>query len=177
MLRHVPDSAIKTNNSRFSVWRLASSSVFSRWYIQDRMRASYILSRDHISFFRQTAVRSCDSTIEFLPFIFSTNSFSSLIFQQLFKFIYPKYSKHWPYTLAHTIDCVCSKMLDHGLFLSLFKLIPCPMHWISYLNFKAVLALTKTAGSAQTHKSISFIWIVWSTLYVYLWIKGRKFRN
>ena len=24
------------------------------------------------------------------------------------------------------------------------------------------------AGSAQTHKSISLIWIVWSTLYVYL---------
>jgi len=35
----------------------------------------------------------------------------------------------------------------------------------SYLNFKAVLVLPKTAGSAQTHKSISFIWIVWSTLY------------
>ena len=31
--------------------------------------------------------------------------------------------------------------------------------------------LPKTAGSAQTHKSISFIWIVWSTLYVYLWHK------
>ena len=39
------------------------------------------------------------------------------------------------------------------------------------------------AGSAQTHKSISFIWIVWSTLYVYLCLllrtkakrkKGRK---
>ena len=40
---------------------------------------------------------------------------------------------------------------------------------ISNLNFKAVLALPKTAGSAQTHKSISFIWIVWSALYVYLW--------
>ena len=26
------------------------------------------------------------------------------------KIIYPKYSKHWPYTVAHTIDCVCSKM-------------------------------------------------------------------
>ena len=37
------------------------------------------------------------------------------------------------------------------------------------MNFKAVLALQKTARSAQTHKSISFIWIVWSTLYVYLW--------
>ena len=35
-------------------------------------------------------------------------------------------------TVANTIDCVCSKMLNHGLnhglFLSLFKLIPCPMH-------------------------------------------------
>ena len=27
--------------------------------------------------------------------------------------------------------------------------------------------LPKTAGSAQTHKNISFIWIVWSTLYMY----------
>ena len=41
------------------------------------------------------------------------------------------------------------------------------------MNFKAVLALPKTARSAQTHKSISFIWIVWSTLYVYLW-SGHK---
>ena len=52
------------------------------------------------------------------------------------KVIYPKYSKHWPYTVAHTIDCVCSKMLNHGLnhgfFLSLFKLIPCPIYWIVY---------------------------------------------
>ena len=37
------------------------------------------------------------------------------------------------------------------------------------MNLKAVLALPKTARSAQTHKSISFIWIVWSTLSVYLW--------
>ena len=41
----------------------------------------------------------------------------------LIKVIYPKYSKHWPYTVAHTIACVCSKMLIHGLFLSLFMLI------------------------------------------------------
>ena len=41
------------------------------------------------------------------------------------KVIYAKYSKHWPYTVAHTIDCVCNKMLNHGLnhglFLALFK--------------------------------------------------------
>ena len=29
--------------------------------------------------------------------------------------------------------------------------------------------LPKTTGSAQTHKSMSFIWIVWSTLHIYLW--------
>ena len=40
--------------------------------------------------------------------------------------------------------------------------------YISYLDFKAALALPKMARSVQTHKSISFIWIVWSTLYVYL---------
>ena len=74
--------------------------------------------------------------------------------------------------------------LNHGVFLLLFKLISCPIHWIvcvsaywiSYLNFKAVLALRKTAHSAQTNKSIHFIWIVWSTLYVYIsvdsWICG-----
>ena len=92
------------------------------------------------------------------------------------KVIYPKYYKHWHYTVAHTIDWVCSKMLNqglnHGLFLSFFKTIPCHIHWIvhvlAYLNFKALLALPKMAPSAQTNKSISFIWIFWSTLYVYL---------
>ena len=55
-------------------------------------------------------------------------------FLALTKVIYLKYSKNWPYTVAHTINCVCSKMLNHalnhGLFLSLFTLIPCPIHWI-----------------------------------------------
>ena len=41
------------------------------------------------------------------------------------------------------------------------------------MNFKAVLALPKTTPSAQTYKSITFIWIVWSTLYVYLWLFPR----
>ena len=52
------------------------------------------------------------------------------------------------------------------------------VHWnvyvLAYWNFIfefLVLALPKTVGSAQTHKNISFIWIVWSTLYVYLWVK------
>ena len=89
------------------------------------------------------------------------------------KVIYPKYSKHWPYTVAHTIDCVCSKMLshgfNHGLFFFNFQAYTLPhtlncicvsLFKFSYFNFKAVLALPKTARSAQTHKSVSFIWIV-----------------
>ena len=82
--------------------------------------------------------------------------------------------------LWHTQLLLTFKMLNHDLnhvfFLSLFKLISCPIHWIVcvfaylHLNFIAVLGLPKTAGSAKTHKSMSFIWIVWSTLYVYIWL-------
>ena len=53
----------------------------------------------------------------------------TFFFYEKNKVIHPKYSKHWPYPVAYTIDCVCSKMLNHGLnhglFLTLFKLIPC----------------------------------------------------
>ena len=41
------------------------------------------------------------------------------------KVIYPKYSKHFVTTVPHTIDCLCSKILNHGLnhglLFSLFK--------------------------------------------------------
>ena len=90
----------------------------------------------------------------------------NLSFKGTFKVIYTKYSKHWPYAVAHTINCVCIKMLNHGLnhgfFLLLFKLKSCPIHWIvcvlAYLNF--ISEFTKMSGSAQTHKIMSFIWIV-----------------
>ena len=36
------------------------------------------------------------------------------------KVIYPKYSKHWLSTVTHTVDCVCSKILNHGLNHGLF---------------------------------------------------------
>ena len=41
------------------------------------------------------------------------------------------------------------------------------------MNFRAFLVLAKTAGSARTNESMSFIWIVWSTLYLYLWSKVK----
>ena len=54
-------------------------------------------------------------------------SLSGRVFQicKWSKVIHPKYSKHWLSTVAHTIDCVCSKILNHGLYhgllFSLFK--------------------------------------------------------
>ena len=55
-------------------------------------------------------------------------------------------------------------------FSSLYSAPYIDLHMFSLFlfEFRAVLVLPKTAGSAQTHKSVSFIWIVWSTLYVYL---------
>ena len=70
------------------------------------------------------------------------------------KVTYPKYSKHWPYTVAYTIDCVCSKILNHGLnhglFLSLFKFISCPIHWI--VHSKCLQGFT---GTLQGFSAIS----------------------
>ena len=88
-----------------------------------------------------------------------------------YNYLQCKYSKHWPHIVAHIFDCMCSK-INNSWFNPWFSfyfssLYPAP--YISYLNFKAALALLKTAPSAQTYKSITFLWIVWSTLYVYLW--------
>ena len=52
------------------------------------------------------------------------------------------------------------------------ELYMCQPIQISYLNFKAVLALPKTPRSTQTRKSIS--WIVW-TLYMYISGQGDQF--
>ena len=48
--------------------------------------------------------KSTQKIIIYVSYFYTTN-----------KVIHPKYSKHWPYTLAPKIDCGCSKMLNHGL--------------------------------------------------------------
>ena len=56
------------------------------------------------------------------------NEYSS-IFNHSSQVIYPKYSKHWLSTLAHTIYCVCSKISNHGLLFSLFKFLGEKTNW------------------------------------------------
>ena len=62
----------------------------------------------------------------------STNISSSVIgTHSTTKVIHTKYSKHRPSTVTHTFECMCSKInhgLNHGLFISLLKLINCPIH-------------------------------------------------
>jgi hypothetical protein len=40
---------------------------------------------------------------------FDQKAATHLIFCLGTKVIYTKYSKHWPYTVAHTFECVCIK--------------------------------------------------------------------
>ena len=49
---------------------------------------------------------NCSSLALFMVWLSNTVELSNC------KVIYPKYSKHWPYTVAYTIDYVCSKMLN-----------------------------------------------------------------
>ena len=48
-------------------------------------------------------------TPKIVPFLQLAEEKKSTIFGAS-KVIYTKYYKHWPYTVAHTIDCVCSKI-------------------------------------------------------------------
>ena len=40
------------------------------------------------------------------------------------KVIYPKYSKHWPYTVAHTIDCVCDRYRGPNIIIFRISKVP-----------------------------------------------------
>ena len=110
-----------------------------------KVREIFLLSRkDWWNFLSDSLFLSLQSSVDqgFFCELSVCYSKSSEIFAQI-KVVHPKYSKHWPYTVAYTINCVCSKVLNlglnHGLFLSLFKLTPCPIHWtvyvLAYLNF------------------------------------------
>ena len=53
------------------------------------------------------------------------------------KAIHSKYSKHWPYLLATTLDCCCNKRLNHclnhGLFLSFLNVFGPNFHCQNYV--------------------------------------------
>ena len=63
-------------------------------------------------------IKFCSVWLETGTYLFVT---TSTVHTVLVKVIYPKYSKHLLSTVPHTLDCVCSKILNHGLLFSLFR--------------------------------------------------------
>ena len=70
------------------------------------------------------------SFLEYIGIPFWTCRYASMHEQD--KVIYPKYSEQWPYLLAYTMDCVCSKMLNHGSF--------------KFFELKCILNLIENSG-------------------------------
>ena len=83
----------------------------------------------------------------------------------LFKF-------HLPIVLPLVLGCLHSIYSDHSC--SSRTVWTTVRSTLSELQPIKICDLHSSEGIqafvAQTHKSISFIWIVWSTLYVYLWL-------
>ena len=48
----------------------------------------------------------------------------------LLKVIYTKYSKHWPYTVAHTINCVCHSIRSMFRVLGIYNFESCPTYFL-----------------------------------------------
>ena len=80
----------------------------------------------HHNVFPCTLIKTCSVLFTELPTFYSANfSLVPKMAQLLQLVMHPKYPKHWPYLLTYTMDGDCSKILNHGLnhglFLSLFK--------------------------------------------------------
>ncbi len=96
------------------------------------------------------------------------------------KVIFPKYSKHWPYTVVHTIDCVCSKMLNHGwnnvlfcfwlvkltpwhtvAFLprDLFGMLPEGLGYFARFRIYIFIYLSRDIGVARLKSPVRLTWI------------------
>jgi hypothetical protein len=114
----------KPLGKRFSK-KVASISCFNSDFCRELHPRSFrgILRLKYLAYFRTNneIVRTKTQQLYFENF----NSDSKL-------YIYSKYSKHWLYLLAYTIDCDCNKIFNHGLFLSLFQVLGVKIH--SQLN-------------------------------------------
>ena len=113
-----PQHVHKGGNSveKFSIWRTPKCTIFSRIYPY----FLYFLRKLNNLWRKKSIVDALFASIKCSnPLIFFvTNSSLPTSFKPMqlnhnlthSKVIDTKYSKHWPYTVAHTIECVCSKM-------------------------------------------------------------------
>ena len=121
-----------------SLWRVSGSRWLSHHWRMTRwmeLPPRKVLISEEVAFSLTSVQRSVHQplssfsfhTIEFNKpeiILCIEYSFFSFLFCFFFrakhKVIYTKYSKHWPYTVAHTIDYVCSK-INNSWFNPLFS--------------------------------------------------------
>ena len=110
----------RTNNVHWSYWRTSSGTLFC--------------------ILKSKTTNICCSAFS-ISFIFELRQFHFYIVVQVIEFSREGSKLYIPSTLNiallqwHTHLNVCSKInhgLNHGLFISLLKLINCPIHWIVY---------------------------------------------
>ena len=77
------------------------------------------------------------------------------------KVIYPKYSKHWPYTVIHNSSKMLNHGLNHGSFLSLFKF----SGWKYILNW--IIDTVENLPNRPKMVKIIIVFMVWRFKYVF----------
>ena len=110
----------KWNNNQHKFWLITYNSLEIQKCIVHVIilkLAFFFLARSNLLKYIQTNRPKLHSTfflngaILFILFSKGAVSISHTLLHVKSKVIYPKYSKHWLSTVAHTIDCVCGKMV------------------------------------------------------------------
>ena len=125
-------------NKKFVTYNKFSSQNNVRKYHPDGMKrfCNTLLNANHSQIQNKSVIIKSAESLEILQKIRQIALWDVAIMDK----VRQKAKSYIPSTVALTIDCVCSKMLNHGfnhcLFLSFFKLIPCHINWIVYIIFE-----------------------------------------
>ena len=95
------DHSLATANLKSE--KLLTNSVFSQIFTRNAKNYLDLLFLNFCNFWHTTLVKGQESYYN------QPSNLSSALVEHKGKVIETKYSKHWPYTVAHTFDCVCSK--------------------------------------------------------------------
>ena len=101
------------------VWKSLFQTVFFQslqdWWCLTHRSSSSVNSNIFKVLFKTSKRSSSIGRSHYLTYSWIPNILFFITRRNKGKVIYPKYSKHWLSTVAHTIDCVCSKILNHCL--------------------------------------------------------------
>ena len=134
-------------NKKFVTYNKFSSQNNVRKYHPDGMKrfCNTLLNANHSQIQNKSVIIKSAESLEILQKIRQIALWDVAIMDK----VRQKAKSYIPSTVALTIDCVCSKILNHGLFLSPFKIIPYPIKLIVCTCVSLFLALPKMVCSVQ----------------------------